>query len=62
MKKFLVATAAAGALFALSAGAAFAETVVYNSIPTPQPGNVPSEAFEAQSVREFGGQMQLTGN
>lgn len=41
--------------------AASAGTVVYNNIPSPQPGNVASEAFEAQSASEFGGQIQLAG-
>lgn len=35
--------------------------VVYNSIPTPAPGNFPSQAFEATSTSEFGGQITLTG-
>ena len=34
--------------------------VVYNSIPSPSAGNYPSEAFEAQSASEFGGQVQMT--
>jgi hypothetical protein len=36
-------------------------SVVYTNIPSPQPGNVASEAFEAQSASEFGGQIQLAG-
>src|SRR3954463_16342119 len=38
-----------------------ASPVVYNNIPSPQPGNVASQAFEAQSTSEFGGQIQLAG-
>src|SRR3954463_9063909 len=38
-----------------------ASPVVYNDIPSPQPGNVASQAFEAQSASEFGGQIQLAG-
>ncbi|MDE2588961.1 MAG: hypothetical protein KGL95_04780, partial [Patescibacteria group bacterium] len=35
--------------------------VIYNNIPTPLPGNLPSEAFEAQSASEFGGQIAFAG-
>jgi len=38
-----------------------APAVVYDNIPTPQPGNVSSQAFEATSTSEFGGQVQLAG-
>jgi hypothetical protein len=34
---------------------------VYNSIPNPAPGNYPSQAFEATSTSEYGGQVTLTG-
>jgi hypothetical protein len=34
--------------------------LVYDNIPTPTPGNVSSEAFEAQSASEFGGAVTLT--
>jgi hypothetical protein len=34
---------------------------IYNNIPSPMPGNLPSEAFEAQSASEFGGQVQFAG-
>lgn len=36
--------------------------VVYDSIPSPQPGNVPSVGFEATSTSEFGGQVGLDGS
>ncbi|MBI2356983.1 hypothetical protein HYV12_02970 [Candidatus Dojkabacteria bacterium] len=38
-----------------------ASAVVYNSIPDPLPGNVPSLGFEATSTSEFGGQVSLVG-
>ncbi len=38
-----------------------ATNVVYNSIPNPSAGNYPSQAFEATSTSEFGGQVQLAG-
>lgn len=34
--------------------------VVYDNIPHPTPGNVSSEAFEAQSVSEFGSGISMT--
>src|SRR5690349_11915764 len=33
---------------------------VYDSIPAPLPGNLVSEAFEAQTVSEFGGAITMT--
>ena len=35
---------------------------IYNNIPTPLPGNLPSQAFEATSTSEFGGQVQFDGS
>lgn len=35
--------------------------VVYDTYPNPLPGNFPSQAFEATSTSEFGGQVTLTG-
>lgn len=37
------------------------QDVVYNNIPDPTPGNVPSVGFEATSASEFGSQVQLDG-
>jgi hypothetical protein len=54
----VVATVAA--VVAASAGAV-APTVVYDNIPSPQPGNVPSVAYEANGISEWGGQIQLAG-
>ncbi len=50
---------AVGAVLASSAAASAA--VVYDNIATPQPSNVPSTGFEANSLRELGGQVQLAG-
>jgi len=50
-----------GALAFIPALSNAASTVVYNSIPSPSAGNYTSEAFEAQSASEFGGQVQMTG-
>ena len=57
-----------GALTALPGGAsatpppvsASTAGVVYDSVPDGNPGNVVSEAFEAQSASEFGGLVHLT--
>jgi hypothetical protein len=43
------------------APAVAAPSAIYNNIPSPTPGNLPSEAFEAQTVSEFGGQVQFAG-
>jgi hypothetical protein len=61
---FLLAALVVAPIGLLSLGgtaAASSSSVVYNNIPSPQPGNVASEAFEAQSGSEFGGQIQLAG-
>ena len=42
------------------AGSASAATV-YNNLPKPLPKNVVSNAFEARSTAEFGGQVQFAG-
>jgi hypothetical protein len=43
-----------------NAGAA-SGTVIYNNIPDVLPGNLPSQAFEATSTSEFGGQVTFAG-
>jgi len=61
---FLLAALVVAPIGLLSLGgtaAASSSSVVYNNIPSPQPGSVASEAFEAQSASEFGGQIQLAG-
>ena len=54
---------AACAVLALSASAASAMmtsyTPIYNNIPSPLPGNEASEAFEATSTSQFGGEVEL---
>jgi hypothetical protein len=63
MKKWMIMVAALGvaALTALPASAT-PSTVVYNNIPSPQPGNVSSVGAEAYAFSEFGGQVQLAGS
>lgn len=54
---------AAAFLFTATLGATqtFAQGLpIYNSIPSPLPGNVPSIAFESQSVSEFGDRVQFS--
>jgi len=48
------------ALIALTAASAPA-AVLYNSIPTSLPPNLPSDAYEATSTAEFGGLIQFVG-
>ncbi|HSX35702.1 MAG TPA: hypothetical protein VLH84_02085 [Patescibacteria group bacterium] len=52
-----------GGLALVTAGTAHAAPMVtiYSNVPSPQPGNVTSEAFEATSTSEFGGQVQFGG-
>lgn len=48
------------AFLAFVASPAFAaSTVIYNNIPSPQPGNLPSLGYEATQTFEFGGQVQF---
>lgn len=35
--------------------------LIYNNIPAPLPGNLPSEGFEATSTAEFGGLVEFAG-
>jgi hypothetical protein len=43
------------------APAAFADNVIYSTIPSPLPPNVPSLGYEATSTSEFGGLIQFAG-
>jgi hypothetical protein len=52
---------AAGSIL-LCAGYAAAQTTVYNSLPIPQPPNVPSQGFQCCATAEFGDQIQLAGS
>lgn len=62
IKKILVGGATGALMLGATIVPAFAVTsVVYNNIPNPIPGNVPSVGFEATSTSEWGGQMQLAG-
>lgn len=58
-----VALVAAAGILALTAAAASAITLtpIYNNLPKPLPGNVPSEAIQATSTSEFGGQVEFNG-
>src|SRR5262245_44270711 len=49
---------ASGALAFASPASA---TVVYDNVPSPQPGNLPSLGYEANQTAEFGGQVELVG-
>jgi hypothetical protein len=58
-----VAILALGSAYGLlpALAGADAQNIVYNNIPNPIPGNVPSVGFEADSASEFGGQFGLDG-
>lgn len=36
--------------------------VIYNSVPSPLPGNVPSVGYEANQMNEFGGKITFDGS
>jgi hypothetical protein len=59
--KLLTAALAAIAVLSIAAAAASAATVTYNNFPKPVPGNVQSQAFQATSAAEFGGQVSFAG-
>lgn len=62
--KLATAMLAIGAVLAwatASAGAMVTYTPIYSNLPEHLPGNVPSEAMEATSSSEFGGEVQLAG-
>ena len=54
------ALVAVAALMAAAAGSATAaQTLIYNNIPNPLPGNVTSQGYECCQAAEFGGQVQF---
>lgn len=57
----IAVTASVAALAFSLAPAGASGTAIYNNIPSPQPGNVPSVAFEATGTSEFGGQVSFAG-
>src|SRR5579859_348964 len=57
----ITCSAAAVALILFCAISAGAQSVVYNSLPIPQPPNVPSQGFECCGTAEFGDQVTLAG-
>jgi len=60
--RLIGAILAATFALAVMAGAASAESeVIYNNLPSPTPGNVVSEAFEATQTAQFGGAVEFTG-
>ena len=49
------------AVASLIAAASAHASVVYNNFPSPLPGNVVSEAFQATQTGQFGGQIEVAG-
>ncbi len=58
----MAATALFMPLMMVAPASAVAYSKIYNNIPTPIPGNVVSQAFEATQTSEFGGQVQFAGS
>jgi hypothetical protein len=54
-------TFAVAALFAVASSAASATEVIYNDMPSPKPGNVVSQGFEATQTSSLGGQVEFAG-
>jgi hypothetical protein len=54
------ATFAVAAVVAVPAAMA-SSTTIYDNVPSPKPGNLPSEALEATQASEFGGQVEFAG-
>jgi len=62
MKKLLKALFISVLFVAIGHKSVFAaSSTIYNSLPEPTPGNVPSVGYEATSTSEFGGQVQFSG-
>jgi hypothetical protein len=59
--KLITAALAVTAVFAVTSSAALAVEVIYNDQPSPKPGNVVSQAFEATQTSSFGGQVEFGG-
>src|SRR6202035_5080847 len=60
--RLVVAGFGAAAMLAMSARAARAGGTLFSNQPgKPKPGNVVSQAFEATSTSEFGGEVELAG-
>lgn len=60
--KLACAMLAATAVLAVVAGtASAAPEPIYNNIPSPLPGNLPSLGFQATQTSEFGGQVEFAG-
>ena len=57
-KRVTIAMAIAAFLSVTAGTASAAGTVIYNNIPKPQPGNVPSLGYEATSTFQFGGEIE----
>jgi hypothetical protein len=55
----LAAAAAVAVVLAVPAGAA-APTAIYDNVPSPLPGNVPSIAYEANGIAQFGDRVAFS--
>ena len=57
----IAAAVGVSALIALASASAASAAIVYDNGPTPLPGNVVSQGFEATSTSELGGQVAFDG-
>ena len=60
----LVVIGAGSASFGLASANAYPsaqQDVIYNNVPSPTPGNVPSLGYEATTTEEYGSQVQFSG-
>ena len=48
--------------FVFTSAATANAAAVYDNIPSPLPGNLVSQAFQATQASEFGGQIKLAGS
>jgi len=61
-KRILLATVAAGLTLATTGVAHAADGAIYDAIPDPLPGNVPSLGFQATSTSAVGDLIQISGS
>ena len=57
----IILSISVGVLGFASVASAASQSTIYDNIPSPTPGNVPSIGYEATSTSEFGSQVDLDG-
>lgn len=59
LRKYLIAVPVLAVFLSVSGLAAHADTVIYNTVPSPLPGNVTSLGYQATQTAEFGNHIQF---